>query len=136
MVIRSIIKTVALWSLSLVSTAAAAQQFNQPLVIPTGGWPAGIVAADLNGDGKADLIYTDYGATATASMTHVLLGKTERTFAQGQTIAAGWELYDSGDWDFGGECGDDESSNDCDGGVVVRERRWNGKSRFLRCAAE
>src|SRR5260370_5662484 len=93
MPIRSCIKTVALCSLSLMSMAAAAQpfinaqQFNQPLVIPTGGWPAGIVAADLNGDGKADLIYTDYGATATASTTHVLLNNGNGTFFPGQTIA-------------------------------------------------
>jgi hypothetical protein len=72
MPIRSFIKTVALCSLSVLSMAAgaqqfSAQQFNQPLVIPTGGWPAAIAAADLNEDGRADLIYTDYGATATAS---------------------------------------------------------------------
>ena len=87
MPIGRFITTVALWSLSLMSVAAAPQQFNQPLVIPTGGWPAGIVAADLNGDGKADLIYTDYGATATASTTHVLLSRSDGTFALGQTIA-------------------------------------------------
>ncbi len=45
--------------------AAAAQRFTQPLGIATGNWPVGVAAADLNGDGKADLIYTDYGATAT-----------------------------------------------------------------------
>ena len=67
MPIRSFIKTVALCSLGLMSMAAAAQQFNQPLMISTGGWPAAIVTADLKGDGKADLIYIDYGATATAS---------------------------------------------------------------------
>ena len=57
--IRRFNKTVAVCSLGLMSMAGAAQQFNQPLVIPTGGWPVAIVAADLNGDGKADLIYTD-----------------------------------------------------------------------------
>ena len=65
---------------------AAAQQFNQPVVVPTGSWPAGIVAADLNGDGKADLVYTDYGATATASTTHVLLSNGDGTFAQGRRL--------------------------------------------------
>ena len=98
MPIRSFIKTVAVWSLSLMSMAAAAQQFNQPLVIPTGSWPAGIVAADLNGDGKADLIYTDYGATATASTTHVLLNKGDGTFTSGAD-------------DCNGGCGD------CGGGL-------------------
>jgi hypothetical protein len=102
MPIRSIIKTVALWSLSLMSMAAAAQQFNQPLVIPTGGWPVGIVAADLNGDRKADLIYTDYGATATASTTHVLLNKGDGTFAVGQTIATAGAAIAAADFDHDG----------------------------------
>jgi len=31
-----------------------------------------------------------------------------------------WELYDSGDWDFRGECGDDEGAGRCDGGVGIR----------------
>ncbi|HWW97599.1 MAG TPA: VCBS repeat-containing protein, partial [Edaphobacter sp.] len=107
MVIRSFIKTVALCSLSLMSMAAAAQQFNaqqfnQPLVIPTGGWPAGIVAADLNGDGKADLIYTDYGATATASTTHVLLNNRNGTFSPGQTIATAGAAIAAADFDHDG----------------------------------
>ncbi len=73
MLICRVIKTVTFCSLGLFAMVAAAQQFKQPSVVLTGNWPAGIVAADLNGDGKADLIYTDYGATATASTTHVLL---------------------------------------------------------------
>jgi hypothetical protein len=102
MPIRSFIKTVAVWSLSLMSMAAAAQQFNQPLVIPTGGWPAGIVAADLNGDGRADLIYTDYGATATASTTHVLLSNGDGTFSPGQTIATAGAAIAAADFDHDG----------------------------------
>jgi hypothetical protein len=103
MPIRSLIlKTVAFCSLSVLSMAAAAQQFNQPLVIPTGSWPAGIVAADLNGDGKADLIYTDYGATATASTTHVLLNNGNGTFAPGQTIATAGAAIAAADFDHDG----------------------------------
>src|SRR5260370_14250008 len=102
MLIRSFIKAVALCLLSLMSMAAAAQQFNQPLVIPTGGWPAGIVAADLNGDGKADLIYTDYGATATASTTHVLLNNGNGTFAPGQTISTAGAAIAAADFDHDG----------------------------------
>ncbi len=101
MLIRSFIKT-ALCALSVLSIAAAAQQFNQPLVIPTGGWPAGIVAADLNGDGKADLIYTDYGATSTASTTHVLLSKSDGSFAAGQTIATAGAAIAAADFDHDG----------------------------------
>jgi hypothetical protein len=108
MPIRSFIKTVALCSLSLMSMAAAlqpfmnAQQFNQPLVIPTGGWPAGIVAADLNGDGQSDLIYTDYGATSTASTTHILLSKGDGTFTPGQTIATAGAAIAAADFDHDG----------------------------------
>ncbi len=88
MAIRScILKTVAFCSLSLISMAAAAQQFKQPLVIPTGNWPAAIATADLNEDGKPDLVYTDYGATPTASTTHVLINNGNGTFTPGQTIA-------------------------------------------------
>ncbi|HEX3374861.1 MAG TPA: FG-GAP-like repeat-containing protein [Edaphobacter sp.] len=106
--IRRFIKPVAVCSLSLLSVAASAQpfvnaqQFNQPLVIPTGGWPAGIVAADLNGDGRADLIYTDYGATATSSTTHVLLSKSDETFAAGQTIATAGAAIAAADFDHDG----------------------------------
>jgi hypothetical protein len=102
MPIRSFIKTVAVWSLSLMSMAAAPQQFNQPLVIPMGGWPAGIVAADLNGDGRADLIYTDYGATATASTTHILLNKGDGSFVPGQTIATAGAAIAAADFDHDG----------------------------------
>jgi hypothetical protein len=107
MPIRRFIKTVALCSLSLMSMAAMSQQFrvqqfNQPLVIPTGGWPAGIVAADLNGDGKADLIYIDYGATATASTTHVLLNSGNGTFTPGQTISTVGTAIAAADFDHDG----------------------------------
>jgi len=103
MPLRSFIyKTVAFGTLSLLSLVAAAQQFNQPMVAPTGSWPAGIVAADLNGDGRADLIYTDYGATATASTTHILLSKGDGTFTQGQTIATAGAAIAAADFDHDG----------------------------------
>ncbi|MBB5328284.1 FG-GAP-like repeat-containing protein [Tunturiibacter gelidoferens] len=87
MLMRSVLpKTITVCALSLLAMAAMAQQFQQPLVIATGNWPSGIVAADLNGDGRTDLIYTDYGATRTASTTHVLLSNGDGTFAAGQTI--------------------------------------------------
>jgi hypothetical protein len=97
-----IYKTVATCSLGLFAMAAAAQQFNQPVVVPTGSWPAGVVAADLNGDGKADLIYTDYGATATASTTHILLSNGNGTFVPGQTIATAGAAIVAADFDHDG----------------------------------
>ncbi|WP_353068261.1 FG-GAP-like repeat-containing protein [Tunturibacter empetritectus] len=80
-------RTIAFCSLSLMAVAGTAQQFQQPLMIATGSWPSGVVAADVNGDGRADLIYTDYGATATSSTTHILLSNGDGTFAPGQTLA-------------------------------------------------
>ena len=62
-------------------------QFQQPSVVLTGGWPASIESADLNGDTYPDLIYTDPGATATSSTTHILLNNGDGTFTPGQTIA-------------------------------------------------
>jgi hypothetical protein len=102
MLIRRFFNTVLLWSLGLAGAGAAAQQFNQPVVVPTGSWPAGIVAADLNGDGKADLIYTDYGATPTGSTTHVLVSNGDGTFAQGQTIATAGAAIAVADFDHDG----------------------------------
>lgn len=61
-------------------------QFQQPTVLLTGSWPVSIESADLNSDGRPDLIYTDYGATATASTTHVLLNNGDGTFTPGQSI--------------------------------------------------
>jgi hypothetical protein len=87
MLIRSVLpKTITFCALSLLAMAAMAQQFQQPLVIATGSWPSGVVAADLNGDGRADLIYTDYGATPTGSTTHILISNGDGTFAAGQSI--------------------------------------------------
>src|ERR1700733_10930402 len=102
MLIRRFLNTVLLWSLGLIGAGAAAQQFNQPVVVPTGNWPAGIVAADLNGDGKADLIYTDYGATPTGSTTHVLLSNGNGTFTAGQTIATAGAAIAVADFDHDG----------------------------------
>jgi hypothetical protein len=62
---------------------AQAQNFLQPKVIATpAGWPVAVYAADMNRDGIQDLIYIDYGATATASTTHVLLGDGKGGFTQ------------------------------------------------------
>src|ERR1700678_1274754 len=102
MLIRRMINTVFLWSLCLAGAGAAAQQFNQPVVMATGNWPAGIVAADLNGDGKADLVYTDYGAAPTGSTTHVLLSNGDGTFAAGQTIATAGAAMAVADFDHDG----------------------------------
>ncbi|MGD0444160.1 MAG: FG-GAP-like repeat-containing protein [Edaphobacter sp.] len=99
---NNFVRTVALCTLSLLSMAAAAQQFNQPRVVVTGSWPVGIVAADLNGDGKTDLVCTDYGATAMASTSHVLLSNGDGTFRAGETIATAGTAIAAADFDHDG----------------------------------
>jgi hypothetical protein len=76
------------------AVGACAQQFVQPVVIPTGNWPAAIFNADVNGDGTQDLIYMDYGATPAASTTHVLLNDGKGNFApaSGAIATAGTSL--------------------------------------------
>ncbi len=66
---------------------AHAQQVSQPAVIPTGNWPAAVYSADVNEDGKPDLIYIDAGATPYASTTHILLNNGDGTFRAGATLA-------------------------------------------------
>jgi hypothetical protein len=93
----------SLSTLSLIAIAAAAQPYNQPRVVATGSWPVGVVAADLNGDGNADLIYTDFGATATASKTHVLLSNGDGTFQAGQKVTTAGAVIAAADFDHDGK---------------------------------
>lgn len=81
------------WFVALVAAAVCpglpvgAQVFKQPLVVPTGNWPAAVYSSDVNGDGVPDLVYIDQGATATSSTTHVLLGNGHGGFTQSATVA-------------------------------------------------
>ena len=77
------------WLLFFAFGAAWAQTpiFKQPVVVPTGTWPAAIVAADTRANGVQDLVYVDHGATSAASTTHVLLNDGKGNFAAGATVA-------------------------------------------------
>jgi hypothetical protein len=96
----------ALLSFAAIPLAATIKtlqpQFQQPTVIPTGSWPSGIESADLNNDGRPDLIDTDHGATATASATHILLNHGDGTFTPGQTIATAGASIAVADFDQDG----------------------------------
>jgi hypothetical protein len=88
--VRSFVAASLFWIGALplfASIGIQPQQFQQPNVIATGSWPASIESADLNGDGRPDLVYTDFGATATAASTHIQLNNGDGTFVSGQTIA-------------------------------------------------
>lgn len=101
-----VLKSLVLLAIGSLPMAAVAKPpvapFQQPTVLPTGNWPAAIVTADLNGDGKADLVYTDFGATATASTTHILLGNGDGTFTAGPTIPTAGTAIAVADFDGDG----------------------------------
>jgi Bacterial Ig-like domain (group 3)/FG-GAP-like repeat len=67
----------------LVPKGAFAQKFKNPTLIPTGSDPSTISEADINGDGKPDLLYLDGSAP---KQLHVLLGNGDGTFTAGQNV--------------------------------------------------
>lgn len=76
-----------LLALSLFCTPAFASTsggtFKNPPIIPTATDVVGIATADLNHDGKPDLVYMD---GSTSYSLHVLLGNGDGTFTHGQDI--------------------------------------------------
>jgi hypothetical protein len=64
--------------------------------LPNTNAPAGLVAADLNGDGNPDIVAVGFVGTSsqTSAMT-VLLGKADGTFTVGETYALGANSTDS-----------------------------------------
>ena len=71
--------------LAAATTGVSAQTFQNPPIIPTTTDVASIVTSDVNGDGKADLIYVDgflYGQRA----LHILLGNGDGSFTHKQDI--------------------------------------------------
>jgi hypothetical protein len=66
-----------------------------------GAFPAGIAAADFNGDGVADLAVTNSGG-GTGNTVSVLLGNGDGTFQQQQTYTTGTNPYGIAVGDFNG----------------------------------
>jgi Bacterial Ig-like domain (group 3)/FG-GAP-like repeat len=62
---------------------ASSQTFKNPVLISTSSDPVSIAEADLNGDGKADLVYLDGSGPY---VVHSLIGNGDGTFKFGQDI--------------------------------------------------
>jgi len=73
-------------SLLLFASAAGAQSFRNPLMIPTPFDPASIASADFNGDGIPDLVYDTPTINGSGTTLHVLLGKADGTYTDAQDL--------------------------------------------------
>ena len=71
-------------ALLCLQVSASAGNFKNPPILPTSTDVLGIAVADVNHDGKPDLVYLDGTTTFTV---HVLLGNGDGTFSHGQDIA-------------------------------------------------
>lgn len=83
--VLQILRVFGLVSLFLTSVPAQAITFKNPPIIPTSTDVAEIATADINNDGKLDLVYVD--GTGPQFALHVLLGKGDGTFTHGQDIS-------------------------------------------------
>src|SRR5580704_12556464 len=77
----------AILALSFFSLLPArAESFKNPPFIPTSTDVSSMVTADVNNDGKLDLLYVD-GVAFNQHALHVLLGKGDGTFTHGVDIS-------------------------------------------------
>ncbi|HEX4003324.1 MAG TPA: FG-GAP-like repeat-containing protein [Candidatus Acidoferrales bacterium] len=85
-----VVRRLAIVGLALLSLvparAATTTTFKNPELIPTSTDPLDIVAADVNNDGKLDLLYVD-GQNYGQHTLHVLLGRGNGTFSHGEDIS-------------------------------------------------
>lgn len=81
-------KLVVLSSLVLVAAAAGfAESFRNPVRIPTATDPYAVLVADLNGDGRLDILWTGVGPSSSEPWTvHTLLAQAGGSFAAGPVL--------------------------------------------------
>jgi hypothetical protein len=75
--------------MNLTAPGATSPTFDALVELPVGNAPTEIAAADLNGDGRADLVSADFGAdTLTVFLNATPPGSASPVFASGVTIAS------------------------------------------------
>jgi hypothetical protein len=77
--------------LNTTAPGASTPSFADPLSLPTGPAPGGLVIADLNGDGEPDVALTDYdnNGTVRVFLNTTPVGANTPSFAPAQTFPSG-----------------------------------------------
>src|ERR1700683_5472048 len=70
----------------VLCASAEAQNFSNPVRIPTGQDPYSVSVADLNGDGRPDLIYGISGVNSTSGAMKTFLAQPSGGYAPGPTL--------------------------------------------------
>ena len=75
--------------LNTTAPGAATASFAPQQTFPTGSYPSSVTAADVNGDGKPDLITAGSGHTVSVLLNTTAPGAATASFAPQQTFAYG-----------------------------------------------
>jgi len=90
--------------LNTTAPGATAAAFATQQIFATGGGPFSVATADLNGDGKPDLVVTNAGAgTVSVLLNTTATGATAASFASQQTFATGTGQYSVTTSDLNGD---------------------------------
>src|SRR5436190_7488041 len=105
--------------ISCFSTAHASPPLRAPaLLIDTRGYPTSVAAADLNGDGRPDLVSTSTGYPDMFGKVSVALGNGGGTFDA-------WTQFDTGSWPVSVAIGDVDEDGRLD--LVTANADWYGR---------